>query len=181
MSKVLVLFTKSDTKDSKKLRDYLQVKIGSGVNLTTEEEIIAADLDTNNELTNTGCVLLVSSKQSYEFIKSKTCEKTGEFVVFNGKLVQEHIEKKSLLERLIVVQFGRKILVDYIPPGFDNKRVFPINPDLLNDELSKEDVGEREAVLNQIIDTIKGTLSLKLSGRSSDKPSKHEKGNCSQM
>lgn len=151
MAKVLLLFVKSDEQESKKLRDCLQRKLGTSTNINTVKDALAEDGSLKNELAQSRCVILVSSKQSSEFIKQGTEEKEGVYVLFDGRLIQQQLRSENLQNKLVVVQFGSAVSKTNVPDGY-NKEVL-----LLNDNFNATD-----PALDQIEDTVKGILTLKV-------------------
>lgn len=167
MATVLVLFSASDEPESKRLRDLLQARLRESYNLTTIKDILAEGSTLDNELISSSCVILIVSKQSGELIKQGKAEKNGGgIVMFDGALIQQHIAKKNLFAKMVVVQCG-KGSEEYVPDGFDSKKVFVVGEE-----------GEA-AILDQIVDTVKGTVSSKANEKN-DKTEKKKK-KCTQM
>ncbi|XP_031558834.1 uncharacterized protein LOC116295210 [Actinia tenebrosa] len=151
MPKVLVLFVKSDEQESKRLKDCLQAKLGTIVDFNTVKDALAEDSNLKNELAQSRGVILVSSKQSSEFIKQGTQEKEGSYVLFDGRLIQQQLQSGNILSKLVVVQFGSAVTDAYVPDGYD-KQVFVLDANF----------SSTDAVLDQIEDTVKGSLTSKV-------------------
>ncbi|KAK3755587.1 hypothetical protein QZH41_005967 [Actinostola sp. cb2023] len=169
-SKVLFLFVSSDESTSTTLEDLLQVKLGTKYNCNTIKDILAEDDNLNDELCSSSCVLLIASKQSIELIKQQRAEKDcGGIVMFDGALVQQHMNERNLTAKMVVVQLGNGS-DDNIPDGFDREKVFVVG----------ENFDAQSPVLDQIVATIQGTISSKVNDKCAKKEKKKKK-DCSQM
>ena len=139
MQYFLFLCTESDSAKAEPLRDYLQGKLRSIADLRTIKDVITEDQKLKKELPRSDCVLLIGSRQASSLIQNKRTEIEDGFETFDGKLFHtEFTENKDLQKRLIIVFFSKRTKNDWIPTGFDEKRIFHleggnirgINPDL---------------------------------------------------
>ena len=60
--------------------------------------------------------------------QNKQQEKDDDYITFDGKVMHEEFtENKELVEnRLVIVHFAERTKDDWIPTGFDEKRIFHV-------------------------------------------------------
>jgi len=147
MKFALFLYTESDSAMAEQLKDYLQGKLRSVADLRSIEDVIAEDQKLKNELPRSHCVVLIGSSEASSLIHNKHTEIQDGFETFDGKLFhKEFTENKDLLERLIIVFFARRDKNDWIPAGFNEKRIF---------YMEGEKIREGNPVVFQILHCIK--------------------------
>ena len=129
MKSVLFLYTGSDSTKAEKLKNYFQVSHLRGIaDFKSITDILAEELDFSWELCNSGCVVLIGSRQASFLIQNKRQETEDEFITFDGKIIHdEFTENKELVrERLIIIFFTERTKNDWIPTGFNERRVFHV-------------------------------------------------------
>ncbi|PFX13151.1 hypothetical protein AWC38_SpisGene22793 [Stylophora pistillata] len=125
MQYILFLYAESDKDEAEALKDYLQGKLRSFAELRNVGDAIAGEQEFTWELRRSHCVVLIVSRLSSSLIQNKRQEVEDEFVTFDGKVVHDEFkENKELLERLIIVSFTERNRNDWIPDGFDERKIF---------------------------------------------------------
>ena len=151
MKCTLFLYTGSDSTKAEQLKDYLQGKLRAVADLRNVTDILAEEQELKKELPRTDCVVLIGSRQASSLIQNKRQETEDDFVTFDGKILhQEFIENRRLLDRLVIVFFTERTKNDWIPTGFDERRIFHLQG-------TKIRVGN--PVLDQLEDCVKGILA----------------------
>lgn len=147
MKCVSFLYTQSDRTKAERLKDLLQAKLGTVVDVKSIEEMIAEDQDVKDELTSSNCVVLIGSRQASFLIQNNKQEiEDG----FDGSLISEIFTAEH--GRLVIVFFSNQDENDWIPPEFDSKKIF---------HLSDGEIQHGGPTLDQFVDCIKGILSRK--------------------
>ncbi|XP_078353065.1 uncharacterized protein LOC144637850 [Oculina patagonica] len=150
MKCALFLYTGSDSTKAEQLKDYLQGKLRAVADLRNITDILAEDQELKKELPRSDCVVLIGSRQASSLIQNKRHEIEDDFVTFDGKIIhQELTENKELLNRLVIIFLTEKTKNDWIPTGFDERRIF---------HLQGGKIRAGNPVLDQIEDCIKGIL-----------------------
>ena len=147
MKCVSFLYTQSESTKAEKLKDLLQTKLRAVADVKSVEDMIAEDQDVKDELTISDCVVLIGSRQASSMIQNNKQEIEDEFVLFDGSLIRKMFTAKH--GRLVIVFFSKKDKNDWIPPGFDAKKIFHF-PD--------EKIQRGNTILDQLEDCIKGIL-----------------------
>ena len=153
MTSVSFLYTQSDHSKAQQLKDHLQAKLRTLADVKNIKDMIAEGLYVKDELTSSNCVVLIGSSQASSLIQKKKKEIEDGYVLFDGRLISEIFTAKH--GRLVIVFFSNQDENDWIPPGFDNKKIF---------HLSDGEIQRGGAVLDHFVDCIKGFLSRKKSG-----------------
>lgn len=150
MKSALFLYTGSDSTKAEQLKDYLQGKLRAVADLRNITDILAEDQELRIELPRSDCVVLIGSRQSSSLIQNKRQEIEDDFVTFDGKILhKEFTENRELLSRMIIVFFAERTKNDWIPTGFDERRIF---------NLLGGNIRTGNPVLDQLEDCIKGIL-----------------------
>lgn len=125
MKYALFLNTESDSTSAERLMDYLQGRLRKIADMRNITNILAEDLDFKQELRHCDCVLLIGSRQASSLIQGRQQERQGEFITFDGKFIHDELtgNKELVKERLIIVHFTERTKNDWIPTGFDDKRI----------------------------------------------------------
>ena len=125
MNCVLFLCTGSDSTKAGQLKAYLQGKLRSIADLRTIKDVIGEEQKLKDELPRSDCVVLIGSRQASSLIHNKRTEIEDGFETFDGKLFHEEFtENKDLQKRLLIVFFTERTKNDWIPAGFDERRIF---------------------------------------------------------
>ena len=150
MKFTLFLYTESDSTKAEQLQDYLEGKLRLIADLRNMEDIVAEKQKLTYELSRSDCVVLIGSRKASSLIHNKSTEIEDGFVTFDGKLLhKEFTENKDLRKRLVIVFFTERTKNDWIPPDFDEKRIF---------QLEGGKIGEGNPVIYQIEYCIKEIL-----------------------
>ena len=148
MKCVSFLYTQSDRNEAERLKDLLQAKLGTVVDVKSTAEMIDDDEDVRDKLTSSNCVVLIGSRQASSLIKNKQEEIEDGYVLFDGRLISEIFTAEH--ERLVIVFFSNQDENDWIPPEFDrNKKIF---------RFRDGEIQHGSATLDQFVDCIKGFL-----------------------
>ena len=147
MKCVSFLYTQSDRTKAERLKDLLQAKLGTVVDVKSIEEMIAEDQDVKDELTSSNCVVLIGSRQASSLIQNNKQEFEDEFLLFDGSLISEIFSAEH--GRLVIVFFSKKDKNDWIPPGFDSNKIF---------HFRDGEIRRGNPTLDQFEDCIKGIL-----------------------
>lgn len=147
MKCVSFLYTQSDRTKAERLKDLLQAKLGTVVDVKSIEEMIAEDQDVKDELTSSNCVVLIGSRQASSLIQNNKQEIEDEFLLFDGSLIREIFTAEHA--RLVIVFFSKKDKNDWIPPGFDSNKIF---------HFRDGEIRRGNPTLDQFEDCIKGIL-----------------------
>lgn len=148
MTRVSFLYTQSDRENARKLKDHVQTKLETDVKTT--RDMIAEDEVVEDGLTISDCVVLIGSHQASSIIQNKQQEIEDGSPLFDGSLISSMFTEEH--GRLVIVFFSKKDENDWIPPGFDSKKIFHFCD-------GKIESGKFNATLNQLVDCIKGILS----------------------
>ena len=150
MKYALFLNTASDSTKARQLKDYLQGKLRKMARFRSIKDILAEEQKLKTELPRSACVVLIGSCQASSLIHDKRSEIEDGFETFDGKLIQkEFTENKDLLKRLVIVFFTDKTENDWIPAGFDEKRIF---------HLVGEKIREGNPALDHLQHCVRGIL-----------------------
>lgn len=150
MKCVSFLYTQSDRTKAERLKDLLQAKLGTVVDVKSIEEMIAEDQDVKDELTSSNCVVLIGSRQASSLIQNNKQEIEDEFLLFDGSLISEIFTAEH--GRLVIVFFSNQDENDWIPPGFESKKIF---------HFRNGEIQHGGPTWDQFVDCIKGILSRK--------------------
>ena len=127
MKYVLFLYTESDSDEAEELKDYLQVsRLRNVADMRNITGIFAEGQDFREELRRSDCVVLIGSRKASSLIQNKKQEADDDFITFDGKVIyKEFTENQELVkDRLIIVFLKERTKNDWIPTGFDEKRIF---------------------------------------------------------
>ena len=107
---------------------YFQGRLGRIAEVRGIKNILVRNQDFRYELRNSQCVVLVGTRQASSLIQNKEQEKCGDYITFDGKVMHEEFtENKELVEnRLVIVHLTERNEDDWIPLGFDEKRIFHV-------------------------------------------------------
>ena len=123
----MFLYTRSDSTKAEQLRDYLQGKLGSIVDLRSIEDVLVEEQKLKDVLPRSDCVVLVVSRHASSLLHNQRTEIEDGFATFDGKLVQKELtENKDLQKGLFIVFFTERTKNDWIPAGFDERRIFHV-------------------------------------------------------
>ena len=125
----LFLFTESDSKKAWRLVSYFQGKLGRISEVRSIKNILVREQDFKEVLSDSECVVLVGTRQALSLIQNKQQEKYADYITFDGKIMHEEFtENKELVKnRLLIVNFMERTENDWIPKGFDEKRIFYVD------------------------------------------------------
>ena len=143
MKCVSFLYTQSDRAKAERLKDLLQAKLGTVVDVKSIKEMI----DVKDELTSSNCVVLIGSRQASSLIQNKKQENEDEPPLFDGSLISEIFTAKH--GTLVIVFFSNQDENDWIPPGFDRNKIF---------HFRDGEIQHGNATLDQFVDCIRGFL-----------------------
>lgn len=127
MKYVLFLYTERDSDEAEELKDYLQVSRLRGVaDMRNITGIFAEGQDFREELRRSDCVVLIGSHGAATLIREKKKEVDDDFISFDGEVIHEELTENQELvrDRLIIVFLKERTKNDWIPDGFNEKRVF---------------------------------------------------------
>lgn len=127
MKYVLFLYTERDSDEAEELKDYLQVSRLRGVaDMRNITGIFAEGQDFREELCRSDCVVLIGSHGASTLIREKKQEADDDFISFDGEVIHEELTENQELvrDRLIIVFLKERTKNDWIPDGFNEKRVF---------------------------------------------------------
>ena len=128
MKRALFLYTKSDSTKAEQLIDYLQGRLGTVSDLRNIKEVLAEEQKLKVELPRSDCVVLIGSRQASSLIHNKRTEIEDGFETFDGKLIEKELtENKALRKGLMIVFFTERTKNDWIPPDFDEGRIFHLD------------------------------------------------------
>lgn len=147
MKYALFLYTSSDNTKAEQLKDYLQGKLRAVADLRNITDILAEDQDPKNELAGSDCVVLIGSRKTSSLIQNSEQETEGDLVIFDGGMIREMFSANH--DSLVIVFFAEKTKNDWIPAGFDERKIFPF---------SGGNIQQGNPVLDQLEDCIKGIL-----------------------
>ena len=134
MKFALLLYTESDSTKAEQLQDYLQGKLRKMGKLRSINDVLAEDQKLKNELLRSDCVVLIGSRQASSLIHNKRTESEDGFETFDGKLFhKEFTENKDLLKRLLIVFFTERTKNDWIPADFDERKIFLMQGEKIQD------------------------------------------------
>ena len=107
---------------------YFQGRLGRIAEVRGIKNILVRKQDFRYELRSSQCVVLVGTHQASSLIQNKQQEKDDDYITFDGKVMHEEFtENKELVEnRLVIVHFAERTKDDWIPAGFDEKRIFHV-------------------------------------------------------
>ena len=107
---------------------YFQGRLGRIAEVRGIKNILVRKQDFRYELRSSQCVVLVGTHQASSLIQNKQQEKDDDYITFDGKVMHEEFtENKELVEnRLVIVHFAERTEDDWIPAGFDEKRIFHV-------------------------------------------------------
>ena len=150
MKFALFLYTGSDYTKAEQLKDYLQGRLRSAADLRNITDVLVEGQKLKDELPRSACAVLIGSHEASSLIHNKRTEIEDGLETFDGKLFhKEFTENKDLLKRLVIVFFTKRSKNDWIPAGFDEKRIF---------RLEGEKIGDTNPAINQVLHCIKGIL-----------------------
>ena len=126
MRSVLFLYPESDSNKARRLMNYYQGRLGKIADVRGIKNILVREQDFGKQLRLSECVVLVGTRQASSLIQNKQQEKDDDFITFDGKVMHEvFTENKDLVKnRLLIVHFTERTEDDWIPKGFDEKRIF---------------------------------------------------------
>ena len=107
---------------------YFQGRLGRIAEARDIKNILVRKQDFRYELRSSQCVVLVGTRQASSLIQNKQQEKDDDYITFDGKVMHEEFtENKELVKnRLVIVHFTERTEDDWIPTGFDEKRIFHV-------------------------------------------------------
>ena len=107
---------------------YFQGRLGRIAEVRGIKNTLVRKQDFRYELRSSQCVVLVGTRQAPSLIQNKQQEKDDDYITFDGKVMHEEFtENKELVEnRLVIVHFAEGTKDDWIPTGFDEKRIFHV-------------------------------------------------------
>ena len=107
---------------------YFQGRLGRIAEVRGIKNTLVRKQDFRYELRSSQCVVLVGTRQAPSLIQNKQQEKDDDYITFDGKVMHEEFtENKELVEnRLVIVHFAERTKDDWIPTGFDEKRIFHV-------------------------------------------------------
>lgn len=146
MKCVSFLYTQSDRTKAERLKDLLQAKLGTAVDVKSIEEI-AEDQDVKDELKSSNCVVLIGSRQASFLIQNNKQEIKDGSLLFDGSLISEIFTAEH--GRLVIVFFSNQDENDWIPREFDSKKIF---------HFRDGEIRRGNPTLDQFEDCIKGIL-----------------------
>ena len=128
MKCTLFLYTESDNTKGWRLMSYFQGRLGRIAEVRGIKNILVRKQDFRYELRSSQCVVLVGTRQASSLIQNKLQEKDDDYITFDGKVMHEEFtENRELVEnRLVIVHFAERTEDDWIPTGFDEKRIFHV-------------------------------------------------------
>ena len=147
MKCALFLYNGLDRDQAERLKDYLQGKLRAVAELRNITDILAEDQEVNDELTGSDCVVLIGSRKASYLIQNNEQETEDDFVIFDGALIREMFATNH--DKLVIVFFAERNKNDWVPVGFDEKKIFHI---------SAGEIRRGNPVLDQLEDCIKGIL-----------------------
>lgn len=153
MTSVSFLYTQSDRSKAEQLKDHLQAKLGTGVDVKSIEEMKAEHLDVKDELTSSNCVVLIGSCQASSLIQKKKQEIVDGFLLFDGLISEIFTAEHG---KLVIVFFSEEDKNDWIPPGFNSNKIF---------RLSDDEIQHGGATWDHFEDCIRGILGEKKSDK----------------
>ena len=134
MKFALVLYTESDSTRAGQLTDYIKGKFRKRATVRSIVDVLAEDQKLKDELPRSDCVVLVASPQASSLIHNKRAEIEDGYETFDGKLFhKEFTENKDLLKRLIIVFFSERTKNDWVPADFDEKRIFHVEAEKIQE------------------------------------------------
>ena len=89
MKSVLFMNTESDCDEAEYLKDYLAGRLRSKAVVKNITGTLAENLDFKGELCTSDCLILISSRQASSLIQDKCQETQGNYITFDGKVIQE--------------------------------------------------------------------------------------------
>ena len=124
----LFLYTDSDSTKGRRLMNYFQGKLRTVADMRNIPNILVRKQDFRYELCHCECVVLVGTPQALSLIQNKQQEKDEDDILFDGKVMHEEFtENKELVEnRLVIVHFAEGTEDDWIPTGFNEKRILHV-------------------------------------------------------
>ena len=124
----LFLYTESDNAKGRRLMNYFQGRLRTIADMRNIPNILVRKQDFRTILRRSECVVLIGSPRALSLIQNKEQEKDEDDVLFDGKVMHdEFTENKELVKnRLIIILFTERTKNDWIPNGFDEKRVFHV-------------------------------------------------------
>ena len=147
MVKVLFLYTNDENENAEELKDYLQAKMGNAINFINIVDILAEELDLEDELEDCACVVLVCSKQANDCIKYKREEIVEDFVTFDGSVISNSLSR-GMVDKLLVVCF-QKGVSQWEPDGIKTKRIYKV----------REKFSRKDPVFDQLADSIQAIIT----------------------
>lgn len=148
MKCALFLYTGSDSTKAEQLKDYLQGKLRAVADLRNVTDILAEDQDVKDELGGSDCVVLIGSRKASFLIQNNRQEIEDDFVTFDGGMIREMFMENH--DRLMIVFFTERNKNDWIPAGFDERKIF---------HLCGENFRRGNPALDQLEDCMKGILT----------------------
>lgn len=92
------------------------------------KSILVIEHDFKEELCSSECVVLIGTPQASSLIRNKQQQKEDDFIIFDGKIINEEFSdnKELVKNRLVIIHFTEKSKNDWIPPDFDENRIFHV-------------------------------------------------------
>ena len=108
MTRVLFLFTQTEMETAEELKDVLQARLGSAVNLTSSLDVIAEDSSLKEEVHQSRCIVLIYSQQCEEYLNKGTKEIEDGYVTFDGSFIKACLKENDVISKTLVVHFGQE-------------------------------------------------------------------------
>ena len=125
MKYVMFLNTGHDCDAAERLEDYLQGRLRNIADLRSIAGILAQKRNLSCALRSSDCVVLFGTSQASSLIKDQKQETEDGFITFDGKVILDAFTgNKELVDKLIIVYPTERRENDWIPDGFDEKRIF---------------------------------------------------------
>ena len=147
MTRVLFLFTQTEMETAEELKDVLQARLGSAVNLTSSLDVIAEDSSLKEAVHQSRCIVLLNSQQCEEYLNKGTKEIEDGYVTFDGSFIKACLKENDVISKMLVVHFGQepgKLISTRVPA----RRVFQLRRNFL----------KSNATVDQVVDAIRGIV-----------------------
>ena len=121
----MFLYTGHDCDVAERLEDYLQGRLRNIANMRSVAGILAQKRNLSWAIRSSDCIVLFGTSQASSLIKDKKQETEEGFITFDGKVIHDAFTgNKELVDKLIIVYPAERGENDWIPDGFDEKRIF---------------------------------------------------------
>lgn len=127
MKYVMLLYTGYDCELAERLEDYFEGRLRNIADLGSITGVLAEKQKLSWALRSSDCVVLFATSQASSLIKDKKQETEDGFLTFDGKVIHDAFTgNKELVDKLIIVHPTERRESDWIPDGFDEKRIFQL-------------------------------------------------------